>query len=119
MAHKTSDLLTGVLIGGAVGVIIGILYAPKSGRETREELLTGAEELMARAKREYEEALERSRRAYEAALSRIGEMELKDKVESIDASLHSVSAGAREALQEGKDRLKRAVEAGVEAFKEQ
>ncbi len=119
MGHKTNDLLTGFLIGGAVGLIIGILYAPKGGRETREELLTGAEELMAKAKEEYEQALEKSKHAYEAAISRIKEIEVKSKVESIDANLRALSSGARETVQEGADRLKRAVEAGVEAFKEQ
>jgi len=30
--------------GLGVGALVGILYAPKSGRETREDLLTGARE---------------------------------------------------------------------------
>jgi len=32
------------LAGLGVGALVGILYAPKSGRETREELATGARE---------------------------------------------------------------------------
>jgi len=32
------------LAGLGVGAVVGILYAPKSGRETREDLVTGARE---------------------------------------------------------------------------
>jgi gas vesicle protein len=32
------------LAGLGVGAVVGILYAPKSGRETREDLITGARE---------------------------------------------------------------------------
>jgi gas vesicle protein len=32
------------LAGLGVGALVGILYAPKSGRETREDLITGARE---------------------------------------------------------------------------
>jgi len=32
------------LAGLGVGALVGILYAPKSGRETREDLITGAKE---------------------------------------------------------------------------
>ena len=32
------------LAGLGVGALVGILYAPKSGRETREDLVTGARE---------------------------------------------------------------------------
>jgi gas vesicle protein len=30
------------LAGLGVGAVVGILYAPKSGRETREDIVTGA-----------------------------------------------------------------------------
>ena len=28
----------GILVGAAVGAVLGLMYAPKSGRETREEI---------------------------------------------------------------------------------
>jgi gas vesicle protein len=47
------------LAGLGVGALVGILYAPKSGRETRDDLLTGAREstdyLRARTKQAAEE----------------------------------------------------------------
>lgn len=39
LRRKNAGMLAmGVALGGAVGAIAGILYAPKAGRETREEL---------------------------------------------------------------------------------
>ncbi|PKN88782.1 MAG: hypothetical protein CVU51_03430 [Deltaproteobacteria bacterium HGW-Deltaproteobacteria-1] len=35
MAEKDWDLVKGVVIGGLIGAAIGILFAPKSGKETR------------------------------------------------------------------------------------
>ncbi len=35
---SNSSFLTGLLAGAAIGGIIALLYAPKSGKETREQL---------------------------------------------------------------------------------
>lgn len=118
MENKGNDLLVGLLIGGVVGLLVGILYAPKSGRETREELSKGAEDLLAKAKEEYRHALEKSRAAYEEAVRRIKDLDLVAKVEEVDNKIKDISERSAEAIHEGAGRLKRAVEAGVQAFKE-
>ena len=43
---KRSDFIGGLIIGGLVGAVIGILYAPKSGKETREEIGRKTDELL-------------------------------------------------------------------------
>jgi len=35
MSEKNGDLLRGLFIGGLIGMALGILFAPKSGKETR------------------------------------------------------------------------------------
>lgn len=40
-----SSFLTGLLAGAAIGGIIALLYAPKSGKETREQLKNKFSEL--------------------------------------------------------------------------
>lgn len=35
---KSSNIITGVLIGAAAGTILGILFAPEKGKDTREKL---------------------------------------------------------------------------------
>lgn len=44
MADDSSNGLLWFLAGLGVGAAVGVLYAPKSGRETRESILNAAEE---------------------------------------------------------------------------
>ncbi len=48
MWRKMDHLLLGVVVGGAVGSILGITLAPKSGRETRQEIAKKTEEIRKR-----------------------------------------------------------------------
>ena len=36
--NRGSDFIKGLFIGGLMGAVLGILYAPKSGKETREDI---------------------------------------------------------------------------------
>lgn len=45
MAKNTGTFLRGLLVGGAVGTVVGLLMAPRSGRETRRILQKSAEAL--------------------------------------------------------------------------
>jgi len=49
------DYVKGLIIGGLIGAALGILYAPKSGKETREEISHSAEELLKKTKAQYED----------------------------------------------------------------
>ena len=48
---KLNDTMIGVTLGFAVGVLGGVLLAPKSGRETREDIINAAKQLPVKAKR--------------------------------------------------------------------
>jgi gas vesicle protein len=87
----TEDCIKGFLIGGLIGAALGILYAPKSGKETREEISRTTQDLLEKAKAEYED----KRRKIEELATR-----------------------EKEIFSENKKRLKRAVEAGVDAYRE-
>ncbi|RPH29755.1 YtxH domain-containing protein [bacterium] len=52
----TEDCFKGFVVGGLIGAALGILYAPKSGKETREGIQHSAEELLERAKEQFDEA---------------------------------------------------------------
>jgi gas vesicle protein len=45
MAKKTGAFLGGILLGSTVGTMVGLLAAPRSGRETRQILKKSAEAL--------------------------------------------------------------------------
>lgn len=53
--NKTGDILTAFVIGGLVGAIVGILFAPAAGKVTRERIGDWVEEKKESAK----EALEK------------------------------------------------------------
>ena len=121
MSEKCGDFLKGLLVGGAAGLILGILYAPKSGKETREQLGRKTEELLTKAKEDYEKALEKSKKTYESAVERLRKIEsaAKEKIEHGKEDVSELVGQGKEALQDSKTRLKRALDAGVEAFKEE
>jgi len=119
--NKNGDFVAGILIGGLIGVVIGILYAPKSGKETRKEIGKKADQLLEKAKEEYECAVEKSRMAYEETVEHLKSMEktAREKAEEVGEKVDELTERGKETIQEGKSRLKKAIDAGVEAFKEE
>ncbi len=75
--NRCGDWVKGLLIGGLVGVIVGLLYAPKSGRETRDDLSDKAKDIAGKLKDEYDVAFEKSKTAYENLLKKLKEVEAR------------------------------------------
>lgn len=121
MAVKTSDFLKGVLVGGLIGAAVGILFAPKSGKETREDIARKTEEIIKKAKDEYEIALEKSKMAYESAIRKAKEIQMmaREKVEGVEETVSELTEKGKETLLDNKTRLKKAFDAGIDAFKEE
>jgi gas vesicle protein len=74
--------MQGLFIGALAGVVVGILCAPKSGKETREDLSLKANEFAAQLKDEYGAALEKSKMAYDNLLVRLKELEARAEKKS-------------------------------------
>ena len=121
MAERSGDLLKGLIIGGLIGAALGILYAPKSGKETREDIAHKTEDLLNKAKEEYEKAVAKSKAAYELTVKRFQELELsaKEKVAEVEGKVSEFAQQSAEAVQDNKNRLKKALDAGVEAYREE
>ena len=75
--NKYVNLAGGLLIGSLIGVIAGLVYAPRSGRETREQLSSKAKDAACRLQGEYETARGKGKAAYERLLARLKELEAK------------------------------------------
>lgn len=58
MAINAKSLIGGILAGAAAGVAIGILLAPASGKETRDNLAKGSKKLADDLKDKFESSLE-------------------------------------------------------------
>jgi gas vesicle protein len=121
MSEKSNDLLKGLFIGGFIGVVLGILYAPKSGKETREDIARTTEDLLSKGKEEYEKAVARSKSAYEEAVKRLKGLEIaaKEKVEEIQSKASEAAHKGVDTIADSKNRLKKAIDAGVEAYREE
>lgn len=76
-------------IGAAVGVVAGVLLAPKAGKETREELIKDIKELPDKAK-------ELSEKTYE---------KLEEVKEKIADETHKMLGGVKETVSEAEDAI--------------
>ncbi|HEY0384411.1 MAG TPA: YtxH domain-containing protein [Pyrinomonadaceae bacterium] len=111
---STADVatrLTFLLIGGGIGAVLALLFAPKSGQELRDDIADvtrkgldrtreTATQLGARAGEYYEATKERASDIYSSATDRAGE----------------VAGTAREAVARKGGQLSAAIEAGKQAY---
>lgn len=84
------NCMKGVVIGGLLGAALGILCAPKSGKETRRQICKSSEEVFKKAKEQYEEVVK--------MIEKLAETE-------------------KEMIVDQKGRLKNALNAGIEAYR--
>ncbi len=94
-----SGIILSFLLGGLTGAALAILYAPRSGRETRE--LLGDK---------IREGAERGRELRERVMAR-GREALDDAADYVEKQ--------RESLDRRKERLAAAVDAGRQAYREE
>jgi len=59
------NVAVGAALGATVGAVAGILLAPKSGKETREEIALAAKDAVEKAKEKIEEAKVKAEEAVE------------------------------------------------------
>lgn len=93
-----ASVVLAFLIGGLAGAAVALLYAPRSGRETRDLLAE-----------KWREGAERGRRLKDEAVAR-GRNLVDEAGEYVERQKGS--------LERQKDRLAAAVEAGKQAFRE-
>jgi gas vesicle protein len=116
MAESNGHFFKGLFIGGLIGAVIGILYAPKRGKEMRENLARQADEIIAKAK----EAFEKNKETYEKEHKRLKNIEssVRNKASEVESKINEFTHQSAEAVQDRKKRLKKAIHAGVEAYRE-
>ena len=95
-----ASILFAFLLGGAIGALLGILFAPKSGKETREIIVDRSQEYYGQGKEMYQTGADRASEWYESgkqaasegfdkARGKIGKQE--------DAAAEKADAGPAEA----------------------
>jgi gas vesicle protein len=104
--RNDSDLgtqLTCFAIGATLGAVVALLFAPKSGRELREDLADATRKGVDRARETGSQLSSRAGEVYETATTRAGEL----------------AASARDAVASRGERFTSAIEAGREAYREE
>jgi len=121
MFEKNGELLKGLFIGGLIGVVLGILFAPKSGKETREDIIRKTDEFLDQAKEGYENALEKGKTIYETTVQRLKNLEMsaKEKMEEVKGQINEFAQQGAEIVEDKKTRLRKAIDAGLEAYKKE
>lgn len=97
-----SGRLSSFVWGGLMGLAVGVLYAPKSGKETRNDLKKRADEYLEQGMEEYEAQKDRVLEAVE-----MGRQAAVDTSEDLKGK-----------IQETRDKLKAQVDAAAESAKE-
>ncbi len=72
-------LLKGLVIGGAIGAALGMLFAPRSGKETREKLMGEAERLKAELEKYAEDFSAKAQEAKREIEQKLAEVQSKIK----------------------------------------
>ncbi len=95
-------LIAGFVLGAFAGTIIGVLFAPKSGKELRSEIKEKSGEYYGRAKVKGAEYVGM----------------VKDKAAEVVETGKEAADKAKEKLADAADKVKRAVETGVQAARD-
>jgi gas vesicle protein len=108
---SASTKLTYLLIGGGIGAVIALLFAPKSGVELREDIADVTRKGIEKGKETAAQLQEKAGDYYEVGRERAGEMYQTAQEKAGEIAEKAKSAAARSA-----NPFTAAVEAGKEAY---
>jgi gas vesicle protein len=100
------------LLGGLIGGAIGLLYAPRSGRETRQILVGEGEEMMDRAVITIREAQDKALAAIRETQTRLETLnvEAKDRISKLQEIAESTFDEQKQSLKKGYSEAKKVVQ---------
>ncbi|GAB6183366.1 YtxH domain-containing protein [Thermodesulfovibrio hydrogeniphilus] len=99
--REEGKILAAFLLGGVIGAAFALLYAPKSGEETRREIKKKAKELKKKTVRAAEDIYEE--------MEEISDM-IKRKMKELKEKGHELSEDAREEILNQIDKLSKMIE---------
>lgn len=109
-----STRLTYLLIGGGIGAILALLFAPKSGQELRGDIADATRKGIDRSREAAQQLGDRAGEYYEATRNRAGEL-YSQAAERVGEVAHS----AREAAARQTGTVAAAIDAGKKAYQEE
>lgn len=67
----SGGVLFAFLLGGAIGAVLGLLYAPRPGKETRDMLADKSQDYMQQGRDLYDSGMEKATAAYESGRDKV------------------------------------------------
>jgi len=116
--------ILGLVAGGALGAALALLYAPKSGRELRDDIKKRSDELVEDTEEYISKARERAVEMINDGKKRADTMitDARKRAETLLQDAEKVLTGAKEKASgiagEG-EKIRDAMKAGVDTFKEE
>jgi gas vesicle protein len=111
---SVSARLTYLLIGGGIGAILALLFAPKSGQELRGDIADATRKGIDRSREAAQQLGDRAGEYYEATRNRAGEL-YTQAAERVG----EVAQNAREAASRQTGTVSAAIDAGKKAYQEE
>lgn len=76
---SSGNVLLGVIAGLAAGAVIGILFAPAKGKDTRKKITKKSEDLMDDIKEKFDDVLESISEKYQEVKEEVSDIKEKAK----------------------------------------
>src|SRR5512132_81532 len=111
---STSNKLTYLLIGGSIGAILALLFAPKSGQELRGDIADATRKGIDRSREAAQQLGDRAGEYYEATRGRAAEL-----YSQAAEKMTEVAQGARDAASRQGGTLTAAIDAGKKAYQDE
>jgi gas vesicle protein len=108
---SVSSKLTYLIIGGGIGAVIALLFAPKSGKELREDIADASRKGLEKGKEAAAQLQERAGEYYETGREKASELYQNAQGKAGELSEKARAAAARTA-----NPFSAAIEAGKEAY---
>jgi len=120
-----STRLTYLLIGGGIGAVIALLFAPKSGQELRGDLADATRKGIDKSRETAQQIGERAGEYYESTRERAGELysqaasKASDVYSQASEKVGEVAQNARAAASRQTSTVAAALDAGKKAYQEE
>ena len=113
-SDSISTRLTYLLIGGGIGAILALLFAPKSGQELRGDIADATRKGIDRSREAAQQLGDRAGEYYEATRDRAAEL-----YSQAAEKMTEVAQGARDAASRQGGTLTAAIDAGKKAYQDE
>ncbi len=119
--NASRNLLLGFLSGALVGGVVALLYAPKTGKELRGDLAVKGGKVAEDVEGYLQDAQEKAKIIINEGKDKSAALisDAKKKADTLLQDAESILGGARQRVSDESDKLKTAVKAGVDAYKDE